>query len=308
MTTGNIKLNKELYFICGGTSINDVIKSINHNTKMKEHNKKDTKKFYNFLFSKTKLNEEIIEEEEFSKLDELGIKEMYMCEKNKKVNDSIINEILQRTRFLYTSLDYSCIESSFILCHQNPNINIVPLPNISSNTNIKNKKTFDIFKKKFGEYTVNNIYEYTNIVNYWDRTAKDLYNNFLNIKKTPKFRITNPIIDWSETKTKDISLLHHYSYSNFKDFFKKKCFPYIKYHDISIPYEYVFLSDSKLIIDILKEIKDIKYKKDIDIVERSSVWKIEITIEIEYNKTTGEITKKTYKYKHLKILEIFLFI
>ena len=285
--------NQKIYFICGGTSTNDIIKSINNGIV------KETKSFYNLFFSK-KENKKEIQEDEFAQLDELGVKEMYLCQQNTNVKKIIDNITKPHPTYIITSLDYSSIESATILYNEKSPLEIFPIPNISNNTNIKDKKTFDRFKKKFGNYKINDhknpIIEKTNINNYWNKKGKEL-NYYLNIKKT------KAVINWVETYKKDISSLSTYSYYKFKRFFQDQCL--MKYkdysnidptnHDRDI-YNFIFISDSKLIIDILKEVKDIRYKKDIDIIERSSVWEIDLNIYFQYNTITNKITKKTIKY------------
>lgn len=287
--------NQKIYFICGGTSTNDVIKSINNNIV------NEKKSIYDIFFSK-KENKKDIPEDEFSQLDELGIKEMYMCLKNSQIEDIFIKLYTRPDLFafppnIYTSLNYSCIESSSILFHKVTYLEITPLPNISNNSNIKDKKTFDRFKKKFGHYHINNhiplrLIEVTNMDNYWNRKANEINNDYLNIKSAKGF------INWKETYKKDILSLFRYSYYKFKKQFEYKCTE--KYNiatDINNPINgCIFISDSMLIIDILKEVKSIRYKKNEDIVERSSVWEIDIDIDFEYD-TRNNITKKTIKYK-----------
>ena len=285
--------NQKIYFICGGTSTNDIIKSINNSIV------KETKSFYDLFFSK-KENKKEIQEDEFAQLDELGVKEMYLCQQNTNVKKIIDNITKPHPTYIITSLDYGSIESATILYNDVIPLEIFPIPNISNNTNIKDKKTFDRFKKKFGNYKINDhkkpIIEKTNINNYWDKKGKEL-NNYLNIKTT------KAVINWVETYKKDISSLSTYSYYKFKRFFQDQCLmKYKNYSDIDPTnldrdiYNFVFISDSKLIIDNLKEVKDIKYTKNVDIIERSSVWEIDISIDFEYDTTSGKITKKIIKY------------
>jgi hypothetical protein len=130
--------NQKIYLICGGTSTNDVIKSINNSII------KEKKSFYDMFFSK-KENKKDIQEDEFSQLDELGIKEMYMCLQNAEVKKIIS----LNPNSVITSLNYSCIESASILYNESSPLTIYPIPNISNSTNIKDKKTFDIFVGSF---------------------------------------------------------------------------------------------------------------------------------------------------------------
>ena len=128
--------NQKIYFICGGTSTNDIIKSINNGIV------KETKSFYNLFFSK-KENKKEIQEDEFAQLDELGVKEMYLCQQNTNVKKIIDNITKPHPTYIITSLDYSSIESATILYNEKSPLEIFPIPNISNNTNIKDKKTFD---------------------------------------------------------------------------------------------------------------------------------------------------------------------
>lgn len=285
--------NQKIYFICSGTSTNDIIKSINNGIV------KETKSFYDLFFSK-KENKKEIQEDEFAQLDELGVKEMYLCQQNTNVKKIIYNITKPHPRYIITSLDYNSIESATILYNEVIPLEIFPIPNISNNTNINDKKTFDRFKKKFGNYKINDhkkpIIEKTNINNYWNKKGKEL-NNYLNIKTT------KAVINWVETYKKDISSLSTYSYYKFKRFFQEQCLmKYKDYGDIDPTnhdrdiYNFVFISDSKLIIDNLKEVKDIKYTKNVDIIERSSIWEIDLSVNFEYNTTSGIITKKIIKY------------
>jgi hypothetical protein len=278
MSISTISLkNQKIYFICSGTSTNDIIKSINN------QKNKEKKSFYDYFFSKKEENIPKISEDDYPLLDELGIKEIYMCMQNsdvKKIIDEFsIPPILPNKKILYTSLEYSSIESASII---NNVTEIYPIPNISTNTNIKDKKMFDIFKKKIGIYKINNSSnnEETNIENYWNKKGKNIPDYF-------DIKTKKGVIKWDETKKKNMISLSRYNYNNFKKFLKEKCTDKYKNQSDIKTFPKIdfllFISDSKLIIDNLKEIKDIKYKKDLDIIEHSSVWEIDITIDFEHN-------------------------
>jgi hypothetical protein len=209
MNINKIKKNQKIYFICYGTSTNDIINSLNKNITNTQK-----KSIFSAFFSKgEKENKnEItkIEQDEFSKLTTIGIKECYMCQENNENND-IFKNILNQKKNIYTSLDYNAIESSFVLFHKFNDLNIIPLPFMSSTTNIKTKKTFDIFKKKFGK--TNNI---TNLKNYW--STKNVNNQFLNIKNI------SSKINWEKTNDEKLISLNSFSMTQFKKILENMCF------------------------------------------------------------------------------------
>jgi hypothetical protein len=290
--------NHKLYFICSGTCTNDVIKSINSiknnipKTEPKSSEKKSFISSFSSFFTSSSSKEPNIKMEEFSKLDDLGIHEMYMCQKNKEVN-----QLLTKAP-LFTSLDYSCIEAGSILAHSIHKSHIYPIPYISENTDIKDVKTFQKMKEKFGLHHTNNtslnLKDYTKLNNYWSK-RKNINNEYFNVRKL------NTILNWQYTIDVEKYGLNTYSYSKFKDFLKNHCYEATRISQIhKLRNINIFLSNSRLIIDNLKEVKDsnFKYKKDIDIVERGSVWEIDIDIEFVHDGTM--ITKKIIKYNKFK--------
>jgi hypothetical protein len=266
------KYDQKIYFICKGTDTNDVIESINNENK-------NTKSYVK------------ISKDDYSRLDEIGIKEMHMCQTNPKVNNKI-----KDIKKIYTSLDYCSIESASVILSNDKlhNIVIYPLPYMSTEK-IKDKKQFDIFKKKFGDYTIKNKKEeITNMEKYWHR------------KKINYFLDTNHDsfkINWKEFYDKNPSSLL-YSYHKFYETLGKLCSDNDNdnndnndndndNNDINVLF---FICSHKLLIDILKKCSTSKYNKKIDIIERSSVWEITVDIEYEYisskNINTNIIFKK----------------
>lgn len=260
-----IKSDQKIYFICKGTETNDVIDSINGELK------------------KTKSSYVEISKDNFSKLDEIGIKEMHMCQTNSKINNKLKN-----IKKIYTALDYGSIESaSIMLSNLSKGITITPLPYMS-NDKIKDDKQFNIFKKKFGNYTTNKKEESTNMEKYW---SKKKLNFFLNTSKD-SFKI-----DWKEFYEKNPSSLL-YNNHKFYEILGKICKENIDENDnnnddLNVLF---FICNHKLLTDILKKCNKSKYNKKIDIIERSSVWEITVDIEYEYissqNINTNIIFKK----------------
>ena len=201
--------DQKIYLICNGTSTNKVIDSINDNIKEK-------RSFFSTFFSKktNKNNIKKINYEEFPRLENIGIKECDICKRNDK-NLTIFNEQLNKNENenkVFTSLEYNSIESAMILFSDIPDLVIFPLPYMSDKTNIKNKESFDIFKKKFGNYSLNSKDEISSLKEYWN--PKELDTEFINIKNKDE------VIDWVYTSNINKSSLSSYNLSLFKKIFE----------------------------------------------------------------------------------------
>lgn len=283
----------KLYFICDGISSNDIIDSINDNL--------DKNKSFFDMLSKPKSKSNKIERETFSKLIENGINELYMCQENKKNmqifkkelnnksnnNESNNNNLIEKeenkelNNVIYTSLEYSSIESTFVLFNKFKNLKIEPIPYISNKTSIEKIKDYDIFKKEFGEHKDNE----TIVSNYWKKEQindkfSSLKNILIKIDWTKISEIKNILsskIDWkkNELKMEEKGELKNYSILNSYNFnLFKKILDYIIFTNKK---NAIFVCNKELIIDMLKQCK-IKYNKNKDIIEYSSVWEIEINI------------------------------
>ena len=150
-------MSYKVYFMCKATSINDIIRSINDS-------KKKEKSFFSTKNDK-------IKEQQFSKLNNFGINEVYMCKENpgfKKVVDTYIG----KDNTVYTSLDYDSIETAIVLF--NKDTNIYPLLHISDDNKINDQKELDIFKKKFGFYEKKNSSIHNKIVKITEEINKRL--------------------------------------------------------------------------------------------------------------------------------------
>jgi len=291
---------QKIYFICGGTSVNNIIQSINKSVNSTTNNHKKENFFSSlkeiFVISSSQEEDKKINEEEYPKLDELGIHEMCMCYNNKDVQDMIKN-IATKDYNIYTSLNYSCIESAFILFNGNDYIKLLPLPYISNTTKIETERKFTDFKSMFGKYEFSNrnsnsIKNETSIIGYWNKKNSNHI--------VPKnIREINGIIDWKYTYKNH--KLSSYNYINFINSFMNESLSNFEEVDDIIDDNFennIFICESELIIDILKKIKDkaYKYNNKIDIVEHSSVWEFKVDFSFEYN-THNRITKKDIIYK-----------
>jgi hypothetical protein len=133
-----------------------------------------------------------------------------------------------------------------------PKVQVSPLLYMSDDTNISKTSEFDSYMKMLNKNS-----SASSISINWDRVANTRSNILLN-----KYSINDFLI-----MLKKLILENKYS-------------------------SYLFICHADLIINILKKVKKtqnmtFKYNKDVHIVERSSLWKIEITVnnkDIKYNK------------------------
>jgi len=205
---------------------------------------KDIKHNRSFFNDKLKL-------EEFSRLDTVGIKELMICAENENNKEYLV---IKEDPLILTSLEYSTIESGLVLYHKDPEKTIFPICNISNKTNIKEKK-LDLFKRKFG-FGFNEKFA----TRYWaeKKIISDLYS---------KIGDHVPKINWKFID-EEKRHLNNYSLKNFMEFLIKICVD-VKYKNKEI----VIICDSKLILDILKKLN--LYEKT-DVIEYSSIWKMEL--------------------------------
>jgi len=275
-----VDIQNNIYFICRGTSTNDIIDSINENNENKK-----TKSFFDIFNSKKDKNNNI-KKEEFSLLDNIGINELRILGENDY--NKILLSLLNLKSEIYTSLEYSAIESTLIITKDLPNITIYPLSYMSNQTNIKNKELLYILKNKFGNDYIKNL-NITHPNNYWKDKIKAIDNNYINIKNIKS------IINWNKLD-KNISSLNSYNINKIKDFIKEICIASINNLGIN---NNVIVADGKLIEDILKLCKDIKFNKKRYTIERSSIWEVSISgyVDLDVN---GYIIASNIKFNIFK--------
>ena len=285
MSRSKTLTDQKIYLLCNGTSTNKVIDSINDNIKEK------TSFFSTFFSKKTNQNNiKKINYEEFPRLENIGIKECHNCKENGKNSIIFKNELSNKNGSgynpVFTSLDYNSIESAMILFSDIPNLVIFPLPYMSDKTNIKNKESFDIFKKKFGEYSLNSKDEVSSLKEYWN--PKELNTEFINIKSKDQ------IVDWVYTSNINKSSLSSYNLLLFKKKFEDLLVnKYVTVDDLNNPISNnIFVCNDKIIVDMLRLFKSVRFNKKKNNIEVTSIWELSIDIEFKINATNKIIDKK----------------
>ncbi len=272
---------KNLYLICSGTTKNDIIDSINNN-----YNKYNKKSIFNFFLSKgndkkkSNSSAKSLNKSKTSILDVIGIKELYLCQENNK-NKKFLND----TGNIYSSLDYSTIESTFVLFESFKNTTIYPLPYMANNTNLT-ADSLNRMKRSIGDYDIDN--NTTEVKNYWNGKMenRDIGSNLSAIKNfisTINWKFPTEIIKTNK------SSINTYNFKNFERIL----------HTIILnesPYEdtFIFVVNSDLLVDMLKSVKSFKYNKKEDIIERSSVWNFTLDVDLNNNRVTYTDVIKSY--------------
>jgi protein required for attachment to host cells len=314
--------------MCKATSINDIIRSINDS-------KKKDKSFFSNKNNKLK-------EQEFSKLNNFGINEVFMCKEN-PLFKNVIDSYIGKDNTVYTSLDYDSIETAIILF--NKDTNIYPLLNISDDNKIKDQIELDIFKEKFGFYGKKNnsihnkIMEITGEINkrlgrendefkklYTEEEikknlskklpfSKSLINNYIALK-SEYYNVTKLNKFWS---TKNINN----KFFNIKDLTSSICWKYIfgkklssyRFDDFQKTLKKLILNSSddtksiiiichpNLIVAMLKLLYKKLYKKDIK--EKDIIVEYTSLWEISFDiKNKGKDTDIEYQgYKKIYPIE-----
>ena len=296
---------RTIYFICKGVSCNNILDSKNKKNTLKPSSQKS---FFNFFDSTNKNERELSSSKkiDFSKLEYIGIKEMLLCQEN---NDKYIknttnkDEVFRKLQTpaaphpgqalleaaeiaIFTSLDYSALESALVLYYRNVNYTIYPILNISKKTNINSEKEFDIFKKNFGYKQQNNVAK-----KYWNLQKLD--DEFFYLKDMV------PKISWIYTNDASKSSLNNYSLKSFIKFLEGLLHN-SKYDNKKL----VFVCDNVLIRDFLKLVnkKKANFSNKTDIIEYSSIWEVELIINNNSTIKVDDFTKiYPTPYNHSKL-------
>jgi hypothetical protein len=118
--------NIKLYFVCSGTTCNDVIRSL---INIKDKELMEYIRTYRNVKLKT---------QKFSHLDELGIREMNICSQNSLLIEKWDTDHLYPK--VFCSLESSVIESAITL--MDSSFDVCPIPFLSTKTNIQDEETY----------------------------------------------------------------------------------------------------------------------------------------------------------------------
>jgi len=125
--------NINLYFVCSGTSCNDLVRSISKT--------KDTQ-LIEYIRSYQNIKHKI---KKYPHLDELGVREMNVCSSNPVLKEKWKPSLIYSK--VFCSLESSTIESAIALMDEN--FTVCPIPYMSSNTLINNEESYDYLLSMF---------------------------------------------------------------------------------------------------------------------------------------------------------------
>jgi hypothetical protein len=233
--------------------------------------------------------------EDFPKLDELGIREMFVIREigdlQKKLGIENPSSIYPK---IFTSFEVPAIESAFILYNSVfENVEVEPVPYISENTSLKNENAVGRMKELFvgGNYK-----------KYWhgQDIAANLTTNSIGVNslktRVPKisWRFTNKKVSYKSPNGKNVNMnmnssgLRSFQFDSFK---KKVLFPLIMENakngseNASSLKPIIFVCNYKLVKKMIDEVKNRHFKEGVDTIERGSIWKMDISFE--YGKKEG---------------------
>ncbi len=277
-----------IYLVVQGTNCNDIIRVIHE-----ENNSND------------------IELDQNPKLDELGVKEMFLvreADNNKKYLGDVQKRVL-------TTMDVPGIESAMVLYFdKSEEIDVTPVPFISRNSYVRDQRSLDKLKELFGSENSKKYWEKREFPGNIGKNAEVLKTKVPPViwkyaSEKIKFKQSNLL--GAKNIEKKISLSSLSSY-NFQKFLQDFLFPYlgetltssITTKTVSLPNntEATVLKPILLICnyetarDMMNMTKK-KYRKGEDKIERGSFWEFEIHIKPVMNKKTGiEFVNYTKKF------------
>lgn len=247
----------QIYFVCSGTSCNDIINNINKN--------KETRHLQ-------------IRRQEIPLLDTIGVRQMYLAQQNIKIENDIIKN--PRTR-IFSTLDYDTIESTLVFNYSKASGDIYLLPLLVNNRNTR--YYLQKIKELFGTRAETQ--------KYWQH--KNLNNQFINIKNQVS------AISWTHIYKKiDTGNFDHMK-NIIKDIF------YNQYRALGFDFNYVVVCNYKLIVDILKNCRGTKkYLPKEHIVENSSIWEFDVSLDIYGNVVFNNFEKIYPKEQNFEPLRL----
>jgi hypothetical protein len=225
--------------------------------------------------------------EEFPKLDELGIREMFVIREMGDIKKKLgIDDANLINPTIITSFDVPAIESAFILYNSvSDNVEVVPVPYLSDKTSIKNENMLGRFKE---------LFEGGNYKKYWhgQELAANLTSNSIGVNS---LRTRVPKISWKFTEKKVVfkspngrnvnidmnsTGLRSFQFDSFK---KKVLFPMIMENIQNGKNGYlkpiIMVCNYQTVLKMINEVKNRGFKEGVDTIERGSIWKIDMTFE-----------------------------
>lgn len=230
--------------------------------------------------------------EEFPKLDELGIREMFVIREMGDIKKKLgIEDTTSINPKILTSFDVPAIESAFILYNSvSDQVEIIPVPYLSDKTSIKNENMLGRFKE---------LFEGGNYKKYWhgQEMAANLTTNSIGVNslrtRVPKilWKFTEKKVGFKTPNGKNVNIdinssgLRSFQFDTFK---KKVLFPMIMENvqngsDSLKPM--IMVCNYQTVLKMINEVKNRRFKEGVDTIERGSIWKIDMTFE--YGKESG---------------------
>jgi hypothetical protein len=271
---------QNIYLVVQGTSCNQIIDFI------QEHSNVE------------------IEKEKYPKLDELGIREMFVC-RDIPDNQSLlgIQDVSKIYPKILTTLDVPAIESAFILYYQIADaVEVIPVPYLSNQSNVRNTRNLDKLKE---------IFQGGNPKKYWDKRdfSSNLTANRFGINSL-KSKV--PALSWNYTKNRvsytvqnnrgqplEYNVSGGLSNYQFSSFLEKILYPMVRENvqnsqfvgEIQLSNNsrgmelkpIVLVCNDKTVVSFLEKVRSKGYRREKDLIERGSIWKIEMKYEPKMN-------------------------
>jgi hypothetical protein len=271
---------QNIYLVVQGTSCNNIIDFIEENSNVE------------------------IEKERYPKLDELGIREMFVS-RDIPDNQALlgIQDVSKIYPKILTTLDVPAIESAFILYYQVADaIEVIPVPYLSSQSNVRNSRDLDKLKE---------IFQGGNPKKYWNKRefSSNLTANRFGINSL-KSKV--PALSWNLTKNRvtytvqnnrgqplEMNVSSGLSNYQFSSFLEKILYPMIRENVQNSQFigetqlsnntrgmelkPLVLVCNDKTVISFLEKVRSKGYRREKDLIERGSIWKIEMKYEPKMN-------------------------
>lgn len=276
---------QKIFLVAEGTNCNDIYDSI-----------MDSVSEYNINYNN-------LEKERYPKLDEVGIKETLLLANNPENKNILgLNDPNSINPNILSCLELAALETALILYSSKyENATIYPVPFLSSKSGVSNTISLDKLKELLGGKN--------NYIKYWNR--RNLPQNMESLKKkVPKinWKYTSDKISFREHTTSGLKMVNKIvtksSLSSFifQKFLDNILYPMVKEQiDTSASFTnttlynnstgkllkpLIIIANFDTIRSFLDQVKNKKYNPRENIVERSSVWEVELKVikKLEFGK------------------------